>query len=98
MIGVLKDACPSRTVPICKTTKEDLIPIRSMSNNIYPQSAAAPGFHVTSSSCNFFVIYFGILDVIIAILDIKIKVLFSQEYNVIIRFVKMVIQTCALTK
>ncbi|XP_065625332.1 protein neprosin [Quercus suber] len=45
MFGLLEDACPSGTVPIRRTTKEDLIAIRSMSNNIYPQTAAAPGIH-----------------------------------------------------
>ena len=48
MFGLLEDACPSGTVPIRRTTKEDLIAIRSMSNNIYPQTAAAPGIHVSS--------------------------------------------------
>ena len=47
MIG-LKDPCPSRTVPICRTTKEDLIAIRSLSNNIHPQSATNPGAYVSS--------------------------------------------------
>nr|POE68297.1 hypothetical protein CFP56_58847 [Quercus suber] len=45
MIGLLKDDCPSGTVPIRRTMKEDLIAIRSMSNNIYPQSAEHPGVH-----------------------------------------------------
>jgi hypothetical protein len=47
MIG-LKDPCPSGTVPICRTTKEDLIAIRSLSNNIHPQSATNPGVYVSS--------------------------------------------------
>ena len=47
MIG-LKDPCPSRTVPIRRTTKEDLIAIRSLSNNIHPQSATNPGVYVSS--------------------------------------------------
>ena len=48
MIGLLKDDCPLGTVPIRRTTKEDLIAIRSMSNNIYPQSTEHPGVHVSS--------------------------------------------------
>ena len=36
------------TVPICRTTKADLIAIRSMSNNIYPQATKVPNIHVSS--------------------------------------------------
>ncbi|KAK4592412.1 hypothetical protein RGQ29_016808 [Quercus rubra] len=45
LIGLMKDACPSGTVPVRRTTKEDLIAIRSMSNNIYPQTAASRGVY-----------------------------------------------------
>ena len=48
MIGLLQDACPSGTVPIRRTTKADLIAIRSMSNNIYPQTTKVPNIHVSS--------------------------------------------------
>ena len=48
MLGLLEDACLSRTVPIHRTTKEALIAFRSMSNNIYSQTTAAPGIHVSS--------------------------------------------------
>ncbi len=44
----LKDPCPSGTVPIRRTTKEELIAIRSLSNNIHPQSATNPGVYVSS--------------------------------------------------
>ena len=47
MIG-LKDPCPSGTIPIRRTTKEDLIAIRSLSNNIHPQSATNPGVYASS--------------------------------------------------
>ncbi|XP_065637993.1 protein neprosin-like [Quercus suber] len=45
MIGLQQDACPSGTVPIRRTTKSDLIAIRSMSNNIYPQTTKVPNIH-----------------------------------------------------
>ncbi|KAK4592414.1 hypothetical protein RGQ29_016810 [Quercus rubra] len=45
MIGLQQDACPSGTVPIRRTTKADLIAIRSMSNNIYPQTTKVPNEH-----------------------------------------------------
>ncbi|KAL0007354.1 hypothetical protein SO802_008856 [Lithocarpus litseifolius] len=45
MIGLQQDACPSGTVPIRRTTKADLIAIRSMSNNIYPQTTKVPNMH-----------------------------------------------------
>ena len=48
MIGLQQDACPSRTVPIRRTTKADLIAIRSMSNNIYAQTTKVPNIHVSS--------------------------------------------------
>ncbi|XP_075645661.1 protein neprosin-like [Castanea sativa] len=38
-------ACPSGTVPIRRTTKADLIAIRSMSNNIYSQTTKVPNMH-----------------------------------------------------
>ena len=43
----MKDACLSGTVPIHRTTKEDLIAIRSMSNNMYPQTIASRGVSVS---------------------------------------------------
>ena len=43
----MKDACPLGTVPVRRTTKEDLIAIRSMSNNIYPQTADSRGVYVS---------------------------------------------------
>ncbi|KAK4592411.1 hypothetical protein RGQ29_016807 [Quercus rubra] len=45
MIGLQQDACPSGTVPIRRTTKADLIAIRSMSNIIYPQTTKVPNTH-----------------------------------------------------
>ena len=48
MIGLQQDACPSGTVPIRRTTKANLIAIRSMSNIIYPQTAKVPNTHVSS--------------------------------------------------
>nr|XP_023912778.1 uncharacterized protein LOC112024373 [Quercus suber] len=45
MIGLLQDACPSGTVPIRRTTKADLIAIRSMSNSIYAQTTKVPNIH-----------------------------------------------------
>ena len=47
MIG-LKDPCPLGIVPIRRTTKEDLIAIRSLSNNIHSQSATNPGVYLSS--------------------------------------------------
>jgi len=48
MIGLGKDACPLRAIPIRRTTKGDLITIRSLSNNIHPQTTASPGVQVSS--------------------------------------------------
>ena len=47
MIGLPRGACPLGTVPIRRTTKEDLIAIRSLSDNIHPQSATNPGVYVS---------------------------------------------------
>ena len=91
MIG-LKDPCPSGTVPIRRTTKENLITIRSLSNNIHPQSATNPDVHVSS------LLY--ILECRIATLGIikNYTCIILKKYRPIIRFVKMLFQTCSSTK
>ncbi|KAL4600311.1 hypothetical protein ACB092_11G189700 [Castanea dentata] len=41
MIGLAKGACPSRTVPIRRTTKEDLLASKLLLNNIHPQATSS---------------------------------------------------------
>ncbi|XP_065624643.1 protein neprosin [Quercus suber] len=41
MIGLAKGACPSGTVPIRRTTKEDLLASKLLLNNIHPQATSS---------------------------------------------------------
>ncbi|KAL0007402.1 hypothetical protein SO802_008904, partial [Lithocarpus litseifolius] len=42
MIGLAKGACPLGTVPIRRTTKEELIASKLLLNNMHPQAAPSP--------------------------------------------------------
>ena len=49
MIGLAKGACPSGTVPIRRTTKEDLLASKLLLNNIHPQATSSfNGSYVSS--------------------------------------------------
>ena len=48
MIGLAKGACPLGTVPIRRTTKEDLIASKILLNNMHSQAAPTPNAYVSS--------------------------------------------------
>ncbi|KAJ7979080.1 Protein of Unknown Function (DUF239) [Quillaja saponaria] len=44
-IGLEKDLCPLNTVPIRRTTKQDLIRAKALSNSVRPNTQTSPGSH-----------------------------------------------------
>ncbi|KAK7253122.1 hypothetical protein RIF29_37565 [Crotalaria pallida] len=59
-IGIEDDLCPTRTVPVRRTTKEDLIRVKYLSNNNGILTKDAPGSHFAAVNLNPDGIYYGI--------------------------------------